>query len=123
MFSPSKSLKEAQYGREISDISTHEAMLQNLYVESSLLPSVCTDASCSSCWDDSLRPQQREAGSTAAGPAVPPLFSDNVMCGKRLFVRYLDAWWVRISITTQYNNISVIIKHLGETFWDFSCLV
>ncbi len=40
-----------------------------------------------------------------------PRVQQNTM-KKSLIVSFHDAWWVRISITTQYNNIYVINKQL-----------
>ncbi len=72
--------------------------------------------SYSACWGATVSVpacrQQREAGSNAAAVslAVYSWWSCDVIWSKNhLFVSFHDAWWVRISVTTQYNNINVII--------------
>ncbi len=43
------------------------------------------------------------------------LLCDNVISNKKcLIVSLCDAWRVRISITTQYNSIYVIIEQIGR---------
>ncbi len=54
------------------------------------------------------------------GPAVPCLLTVIMSCDfkRKTLASFHVEWWVRISITTQYNNIYVTIKQLFETFLD-----
>ncbi len=63
---------------------------------------------------DSIGPRQRAA--------VPRLLTMILISSeKHLLVFFHGAWWVRIWIIIQYNNIFVIIHLLVETFLDFGC--
>ncbi len=80
-------------------------------LKSSIHPCVCTNASCQLL--PSICPQQWE-GSIAVGRAVQFLLTVIMWCDfkrKHLVVSYRHAWWVRVSITTQYNNIYAGVWH------------
>ncbi len=79
--------------------------------------SVCADASCSSAIRRHVGSPQREAGSRSHCLHTMIMWCD---LKRKTFVSFHDVRWIRISITTQHNNIHVIIKRLLETFLDFS---